>query len=219
MLIDPHWGLASAHGVLEVDTDRTTQYTNLRAGFGSNYLTNPGESQQASEIFINPTYSDVAKGYDLALLYFDKPFTTVTPVSRYFGTVAIGDDASIAGYGRLQDANDPTHTQTFTGDRYAGNNAINALTDPLRPGYVRTSIYDSTFQPFYRENQMGGRPGDSGGALIINGQLAGITSRAIGDQRFAFTQYSPLDHAWIDATIASKGQRYLNRAVFYCFQR
>lgn len=48
----------------------------------------------------------------------------------------MGDRSSIAGYGLLQVASDAQHVQTFTGDRYAGNNFISRSIVPLRPSYV-----------------------------------------------------------------------------------
>ena len=212
VLVAPKWVLMSAHQIFRTSNDLASKYEGFRVGFGLNYFSDRGENQSVSQVFVNPTYTDVAKGFDLALLYFEQPFSSVSPIDRYSGQIAIGEDASIAGFGYLQDANDSSHTQTLTGNRYAGNNAIDSLTDIRRPGYVRTSLYSLPFLPEYRENQMGARPGDSGGALIIQGKLAGITARAIGDGANAFTQYSPLDNAWIDATIASKAKKWQNEA-------
>ncbi len=212
VLIAPHWVLMSAHQALKVDNDRSTIYDSFRVGFGSSVFTDRGENQVASEIYINPTYTDVAKGFDLALLYFKESFKTVTPVTKYSGQIALGDDVSIVGFGNLQDVNDPTNVQILTGDRYAGNNAIDRLTDPLRPSYLRTGIYRNTLDPYHREHQMGGRPGDSGGALVKQGGLAGITVRAVGDSLFGITQYSRLDNDWIDSVMATKAKKWQNEA-------
>ncbi len=59
---------------------------------------------------------------------------------------------------------------------------------------------------------MGGRPGDSGGGLFIDGKLAGITAIASGNGFGALTDYSRLDNAWIDTTIASKAKKWQNEA-------
>ncbi len=127
----------------------------------------------------------VVFNWDLALLYFDKPFATVDPVARFTGDNEVGDRSSIAGYGLLQDADDPNHIQTFTGNRYAGNNFITRNSVPLRPSYVETYVCRSVVSPECQISpQMGGRVGDSGGALMIAGQVASITSRVFGEPVF-----------------------------------
>ena len=219
VLVRPNWVLMSGHQAFIVDNDITSFFDSFRVGFGNNYLTSRGENQIASEIFVHPAYKDpqIRDGglnYDLALLYFEEPFAMVAPVERFRGSIEVGDRSSIAGYGLIQDANDPEHTQTFTGNRYAGNNFISSNSVPLRPIYVETLVCVSAFNPRCQISpQMGGRVGDSGGPLMVNGQVAGITSRTGGDTSFAgFTQYTRLDNAWIDATIASKAKKWQNEA-------
>ncbi|MCY2973864.1 MAG: trypsin-like serine protease [Planctomycetota bacterium] len=210
VLIAPNWVLLSGHQTLAVDSDLNTRHGSLRVGFGSNVFTNRGENQIASEVFLHPAYKDpqIRDGglnYDLALLYFESPFATIAPVQFYVGGIAVGDSSSIAGYGLFQDVNDPTHSQTLTGNRYAGNNIISSISVPLRPSYVQTYVCTDQFSPECQISpQMGGRVGDSGGPLIINGQVAGVLSRVGGDTNFInFTQYTRLDNDWINSTITS----------------
>ncbi len=203
VLIDPHWVLTAGH-VVQDNALPTSIYDSFTFGLGSNSISNRGEASTTSEVFVNPRYGGSAfRGYDLALLYFANPFSTVTPVSRYLVDIAVGQDSDLVGFGRYQMVNDPN--STFTGDRRAGNNVVDSVSVTSRPEYFSTSLYNTFFPEFYRDLQMGGRPGDSGGALIINGQLAGIVSTGGSNAFGSPTFYSRLDNAWIDATIASKG--------------
>jgi hypothetical protein len=202
VIINSHWVLSAAH--VEQAGNGATASQSFLFGFGSNSLTNRGETKAPSEVFVHPNYRGTAgRGYDLALFYFENPFLTVTPVNRYYGDILVGQDSDIVGFGTFQMVNDPN--SIFTGDRRAGNNVINSIfPGPLQPEYVSTRLVNQFFPELYRELQMGGRPGDSGGALIISGQLAGITSTAGGTGYNAFTTYSRLDNIWIDETIASR---------------
>jgi len=161
-------------------------------------LNNRGESLTASELFINPTYGgNAGQGYDLALLYFDNPFLSAAPINLYNGTVANGMDSTIVGYGRLHTLNNSTGTST--GDRRAGDNSITEF-GVFAPNYANSRFNNRGGL------QMGGTPGDSGGGLFINGELAGITSTStVGFYGFGQrTAYSLLDYDWINTTIASR---------------
>lgn len=113
-------------------------------------------------------------------------------------------DSDIVGYGRLQLVNDANIT--LTGDRRAGNNVITNILSPGVGDYARTILAPSFLGPeYFRELGMGGRSGDSGGGLFINGQLAGITSSGGLSNSFgADTRYSLLDYDWINTTMASR---------------
>jgi hypothetical protein len=111
-------------------------------------------------------------------------------------------DSDIVGFGNVQMVN--TTDSAYTGDRRAGNNVID-LGLAIYPELVATSLRRSNHSNF-RELGMAGRPGNSGGALMINGGLAGIVSAGnVGFNGFnAITSYSRLDNPWISTTIASK---------------
>lgn len=165
VLIHPNWVLFSGHQALYNDFDLSTTYDSFRVGFGSNYLTNPGENQVASELFIHPTYGGPGQsGYDLAMLYFPTPFTSITSAEMFLFPVVQGMDSDIVGFGNLQVVNDPN--VTFTGDRRAGNNVVasQGLSIPLE--YARTFLEDQTSSKF-RELGMAARNGDSGGGFLL----------------------------------------------------
>lgn len=198
VLVKSNWVLMSAHQALAIDSDLNSAYGSFRFGTGSNYFTNPGEQLTASELFIHPTYGGAAgSGYDLALLYFENPFTTVTPINLYTGTVANGMDATIVGYGRLHELNDTTGV--LTGDRRAGDNPL-IRTGFYAPNYTNTVLYDDGGL------QMGATPGDSGGALLINNELAAIISTSTQGYYGTGhrTAYSLVDHDWFNTTTASR---------------
>ncbi|MBN8600644.1 MAG: trypsin-like serine protease [Planctomycetes bacterium] len=190
-LIDPEWGLATVHGFLENDADPNSRYTNIRVGFGSNYFNNPGEFQYAAEVIFHPTK-------DLALVRFDNPFTTITPVQRYLGDVQVGDEGYLVGYGNRQYVNDPI--ATFTGDRRGGFDVVenSIFTDRFR------TRFNESFESGYRVFEMGGRNGDSGGAFIYNNLLSGVIDSASLSNTFgASTFINRLDNTWIDSHVTS----------------
>ena len=205
VLVHPNFVLASAHQAFDSGSAGAPWSSNFRFGFGSNSLTDPGESQLVSEVFIHPTYGGVGaggSGYDLALYYFENPFTTVTPATLFLGEVVNGMDSDIVGFGNVQMVN--TTDSAYTGDRRAGNNVIDTgvLTNPVNVG---TRLRNSTHWNF-RELGMAIRPAYSGGGLIINGGLAGINSQGSNNSNIfgTISQYSRLDNPWISTTIASK---------------
>ncbi len=200
-MLDSHWGITSAHGLLEVDTDLSSMYSNLAVGLGTNMFTSPGEVLGVTQAFINPNYQ-VDNGYDVALLYFDNPFATANPVSIFTGDIQVGMESDIAGFGRLQQVND--FNLTLTGDLRAGNNVIDEVPYTfLGPDYVSTRLRSSSFSN-YRPLGMGGTSGDSGGGLFINGEIAAVTAfQAANPFSGAFTGYNvitPGINSWISET-------------------
>ena len=184
------WGLTSFH-VVSNDINRTAIFSNLRTGFG-NFFT-PTQQTSSFQVFLHPTK-------DIALFKFDTAFTGVTPLERFTGTVANGMEGYTVGFGRLQYLNDPN--VTFTGDRRAGFDVVNGV-NPFESENFRTRI-DFSNNANYRPLEMGGRPGDSGGAFISNGLLAGITDSAqLTNAIGTATYYTRLDNDWINATITA----------------
>jgi len=198
VLINPHWVLTAGH--VAANSSTLQLFDSLEFGLGSNYKTNPGESMSASEVFLHPTYAGGDTGYDLALMYFENPFTTVIPANLYDGDIVAGMDSDIVGYGVYQEVD--SSIQTNTGDRRAGNNVI-ANVGSLGAQYVLTYLRPSNFST-YRPLGMGGTRGDSGGGLFIDGELAGINKAASLSVSYGRgTSYTLLDRDWINATIAS----------------
>jgi len=206
VFFDPHWAIATGHGLREIDSDPGSLYSNLSVTLGQNFFTNPGETRSVTEAFIHPLYDGTDNGYDLALLYFENPFATVNPVSFYTGDIQVGMESDIAGYGRLQF--EDSFSQTLTGDLRAGNNVISDV--PYNyfgtPNYVATRLEPSSF-PNYRPLGMGGTNGDSGGGLFINGQLAGVTAFQVGNPFFgahtAYNVFNPEVATWVSNTRGS----------------
>lgn len=200
----PNWGITTIHGLREIDTDPNSLYGNLSVTLGSNFFTAPGATMQVSEVFIHPLYNGTNNGYDLALLYFENPSATVNPLNFYTGDIAVGMEADIVGFGRLQEFG--SSTITLTGDLRAGNNVIHEV-DALGPNYVGT-IFEKSTRPNYRPDQMGATSGHSGGLLSINHEIAAITAFTSGPAgTFQFTGYNIIDafsSEWIGNSVASK---------------
>ncbi|TWU37471.1 Trypsin [Novipirellula aureliae] len=198
VLIDPHWVLMSAHGALSVDNDLSSTYDSFRFGFGPNFNTNRGENMLASELFLHPSYRDVGTGYDLALLRFDSPFETVTPINRFRGNVVAGAQGDIVGFGRLETQG--STDQALTGDRRAGTDLIETVgAFPVSPEQFMIRVDGRFGGPSYNLLQMKGTKGDSGGGWIVGEDLWGITSNAAS----TITAFSKLDNEWIDTTMAN----------------
>ena len=199
VLINPHWVLTAGH--VAANSSTLQLFDSLEFGLGSNYKTNPGETMFASEVFLHPTYAGGDTGYDLALVYFENPFTTVIPVNLYDGVIVAGMDSDIAGYGVYQEVD--SSIQTNTGDRRAGNNLIGEVGypgDQFAITYLRSPTSSK-----YRPLGMAGTRGDSGGGLLIDGELAGINKAgSLFNSYGTITIYTLLDRDWINATIASR---------------
>jgi len=198
-LINPNWSVASRHGVLENDADGNSLYSNIRVGFGGNYINNQGENRLVSNVFLHPTK-------DIALFKFDIAFTSVTPMDRHTGFVTNGTEGYTVGLGRLQFRNDPA--STFTGDRRAGFDVVDGV-NPFETENFSTT-FNASSSPNRRPLEMGTRSGDSGGAFILGNSLlptnflAGIIDSGTFSNSFGTeSYYTRLDNEWIDLTIAA----------------
>jgi hypothetical protein len=69
VLVHPNFVLASAHQAFDSGSAGAPWSSNFRFGFGSNSLTDPGESQLVSEVFIHPTYGGDSEVLGMTLLY------------------------------------------------------------------------------------------------------------------------------------------------------
>ena len=158
---DGLWGISSYH-VTSNDPTRNTFFNNIQLGFGNSL--SPTQSSTAFQIFANPTK-------DMALFKFDVAFTGIIPLQRFQGFVARGTEGFTVGYGSLQYLNEAT--SVYTGDRRAGFDVVDGI-NLFEPENFRTT-FNSTINANYRNLEMGLRPGDSGGAFISNGLLAGAS--------------------------------------------
>ncbi|TWU37470.1 Trypsin [Novipirellula aureliae] len=201
VLIDPHWVLMSAHQVFSVSGDLGSAYNldSFRFGLGSNFISNRGENMLASELHLHGSYTGGNTGYDLALMYFENPFTSTAPIDIYAGSVAAGMESDIVGYGYYQQVD--TTDQILTGDRRAGNNVVIG-NDFLYANGVYTRLLPEGHSK-YRELGMAGTPGDSGGALVIGGELAAISKwSSLTNNIGTTTGYALIDIDWVNATMA-----------------
>ena len=209
VLIDDHWVLTSAHGVLANELDHNSVYDSIRIGFGASTGVDLGENMYADEVFVNPFYGGLEDGPDLALLYFDDPFLSVDPVELYTGSLAVlvSDDAHFAGYGAPAIVGGIL--EPLDGIRRAGTNVVTSVT-PIEGNFIRARLTQPGFSDFRSLGALG-TGGDSGGGWFVESGgdllLAGISSFATSNIHYGGSTYatpiaSNLD--WINDTIASK---------------
>ena len=104
--------------------------------------------------------------YDLGLVFFE-PGVAKDVVSLASEPAKVGDDFVIVGYGlNTSTANDPSSARI----KRMGNNTVSQITDGFIQfdGKSKTTNGDGT--------DVAAGSGDSGGPLLIAGQLAGVTS-------------------------------------------
>ncbi|WP_432015165.1 S1 family peptidase [Streptomyces cucumeris] len=131
-----------------------------------------GTVSRVSKIWINPSYTDVTNGDDVAVLTLSTamPYSTLPYVSPSdTGVYTAGATARILGWGttrsggsssnQLRTATVPTVSDSSCRSSYGSDYLAS---DMVCAGYTQGGV--DTCQ------------GDSGGPLVINGKLAGITS-------------------------------------------
>ncbi|QDS99634.1 trypsin-like serine protease [Adhaeretor mobilis] len=200
VLIDEHWVLTSAHGLLAIDSDVNSAYNGFEFGLGNDVLNNPGESLFADAFFIHPDYNDISSGPDLALLYFKSGFQSVAPATLHRQEVALGTELNLASYGRP--ATPQTGLLPADGKRRAGTiTTRNIATTPI--GYTTSDFGapgQSNFMP------LGIRPTESAsGSPTYLGltEVAAITSTATPFEAYnTFGNYTLIhpNLGWIDQT-------------------
>jgi hypothetical protein len=201
VLIDSHWVLTAAHVVLPLPVGPSSAY---RVGFTNDFFEGPGENQFAKAVYINPAYSDILQGPDLALLYFEDPFT-IEPAPLYVGEHDIGAEYGLIGFGRS--GTPQTGFTPVDGKKRAGTNALTNIDSPQ--GYLRARFL-SPGEPGWNQLGILAGPGDSGGAFIRfeDGEfrLAGIAAANQGASSYGSlsyaTYFTPGVAAWINETMA-----------------
>lgn len=180
VLIDEHWVLTSGHGVLENENCPSCIEKEFLFVLGPTTYMDVLEYKTTTHVYLHPGYRRPEDGVDLALLYFEEAFTSVTPATLSTYSLQAGDEVSIVGFGLsgLHFGNpDPMSNGIRRG-------SINVVGSTLRyDGYASydwASFREADFRP------LGGQliPGDSGGGWFVdngNGhELVAITSGGSG---------------------------------------
>jgi len=154
--IGDQWMLTAAHVVH--DATQASVHTDRR-------------SWSIGRIVVHPRFKHAMMGeHDLALVQCDEPLGFSAYPLLADGTEAIGDDVVIVGYGATGSL--ATGYDTIDGKRRAGTNTICRRDRSLWicHGCAGTSAREILTAP-----------GDSGGALLVRGRLAGIHSIVMRD--------------------------------------
>lgn len=207
VLVHPNFVITTIHGLLENDSDRSSLLSNLRFGFGSNYVNDRQQVQNVAEVFLHPGYVDLGNGNDLALLRFDNPFQNIAPVERFRGDISnlAESDVYHAGYGL---------TGNFGSPLIEDGNKRGGVGARLTQGNIRVigDFLTSRFEPdpnrfSFRDLGIGNALGDSGGFFGTknNGayELLAVNSIVLTGGLGITNIGSTLDNVWIDNTIAT----------------
>lgn len=192
--------LAADHSIIKNSGDPTSRFNAYRVGVG-NYFT--GETRPVAEFILHPNAIGKINGYSYGIGFVDDPFLTANlePVQFYNGTVMVGQDSDIAGYGVLQ--KEGSSDFVFTGDLRAGNNVISDV-GYLHQNYVATRLSSSS-RPNYRPLGMGGTEFDSGGALFIDGSFAALTTFGAGGPfSGSYTGYNLVDRELVMTAVVNR---------------
>ena len=208
VLIHPNFVLFAGHSALSNDNDESSFYDDYFFVLGPNTsAADATEFQYADEVILHPAYNGPESGVDLALLYFETPFTSTAPAEFYQEDVQVGDVATIVGFGRT--GTPATGIQTVDGIKRAAQNVVDAV-DSIDFGYFGHRFRDTVHPNFL---PLGGQalPSDSGGGWFIESDddffLAGITSGGGQEPGYGIDSSAyELRRAatWINETIASK---------------
>lgn len=177
--LSPHWVLSAGHNV-DFNDDGAVD-----AGLAINlYL--PGYGSYAASAFaINPAFtgfSNPSIQHDLSLLYFDDPLPNLSFPS--LGNSLInGDIATLVGFGRSGYGDYGYTTTASLTDRRFGFNVIDEF-EPESGGDGLLFRYDFDASDTFgqTDGSLGNDletiigPGDSGGALVVDGALVGINT-------------------------------------------
>lgn len=194
--------LFSAHQALPNDSDKGTLYDGFSVSFTSNFF-EPGPNYfDAIDVVVHPDFQGVRNGPDLALAFFEAGSFSVAPMTLYSGAHVPGTPYDFAGFGQY--GTPATGLQGYDGNRRAGTNFLTAVDSP--EGYL-TAYFERPGSAAFHPLGILGTPGDSGGAVLLNGQLAGIMSDWGGRPGYEVltyaTYFTDADAAWINSEIAT----------------
>jgi secreted trypsin-like serine protease len=175
------------------------------ASFSINDITKP----VISALFPNSWFAtgeDYTRGSDIAVIALLNEFSNTPTASLYSGADENGKQGTYVGFGRT--GNGITGAQDNTqGTKRAGNNIIQVEAIPPVDLTTIFGILTSTFdspQNGALDLEYTTAPGDSGGALFIDGKVAGVTSSGTIGSKYGSNSYSTRvsEHkSWIDSAI------------------
>lgn len=167
--LSPNWVLTAGHNVDFnddglVDGDLGVDF-NL-PGYGS---------YTASSFYAHPDFSgfnNPSIQYDLALMYFDDPLPSLL-FPTLGNSLTLNATATLVGYGRSGYGSYGYTTDASLTDRRVGYNVIDELSSGLfRYDFDNPNTGDGLGNDI--ESIIG--PGDSGGALLVDGALVGVNT-------------------------------------------
>ncbi|GAA2787060.1 serine protease [Saccharopolyspora taberi] len=158
-LVAPRWLVTAAHCVTG----------GLQARIGSNDHTSGGELVQVAQSIRHPRYNGQAGPYDIAVMRLASAVRS-QPVTIAGSSPAPGTGVRLLGWG--QECPNP---QCGPAPRN-----LKELDTRINPDSMCRTGYDPSIELCVFGNATSGTAcyGDSGGPLLVNGQLAGATSRA-----------------------------------------
>ncbi|TAD74918.1 MAG: hypothetical protein EA001_15075 [Oscillatoriales cyanobacterium] len=197
-------------------------------------------SAKVRQVIVNPNWNsnDPDSNNDVAILWLERTAPdTADRYDIYRGSDEVGQIATLVGYGQPGIGSQGELTGTFPATRRSGTNRIDALGDvfnrdsgvDVKPGTQLAYDFDSgrsandglgrdfRINDLGTDREVGSSSGDSGGPLLLNGQVAGVVSYAFVPEAngadptgrndtsygeiFAATRLSAFA-SWIDGAIA-----------------
>ncbi|RKX38995.1 MAG: hypothetical protein DRP64_14840 [Verrucomicrobia bacterium] len=173
--LSPHWVLTAGHNVDFNDNGQVDDGLSINLhlpGFGS---------YSASSYTIHPDFTGFGNPsihHDLSLLYFDDPLPNLL-FPTLGNPLALGDTATLVGYGRSGYGSYGYTTGASLTDRRMGFNIIDGFETETSSGGI---LFRYDFDDPDSSGSLGNDletligPGDSGGSLLIGNALVGVNT-------------------------------------------
>jgi hypothetical protein len=167
--LSPNWVLSAGHNV-DFNDDGLVD-----SGLGIDFYLPGYGSYAASGFYINPNFTGFANPsiqHDLSLLYFEDPLPDLL-FPTLGNSLTLDATATLVGYGRSGYGDYGYTTDASLTDRRVGYNVI----DELESGLYRYDFDDpDTGDGLGNDVESIIAPGDSGGALLVDGALVGVNT-------------------------------------------